>query len=88
MLYDRRSQDLEGGGGNFFSKLVNLHVASAMRIARGGGGSGGCLRRNFVLNGAFWCIFESDFVIKFFKKYNFLYKNIYFRYTLAMGYFS
>ena len=36
------------------------------------GGSVAC--REFFLNGAFWCIFGSDFVLKNLKNYHFLYK--------------
>ena len=81
-----------GGGKNFFqiwefATCFHAHCI-AFRIA-----SGSILPRKIFLNGAICCVLGC-ILIRFcllfiFKIYYFLYlKNKYFRYTLAIGYFS
>ena len=71
-----RPQDLAGGGGvqEIFFRFGNLHVAKPCALIEGHAPP-----RNFfkmVQFGAFWCIFESDFVLNFFLNYHLLYKKL------------
>ena len=55
-------------------------------LLEGEGGSRACSPERICKTmqfGAFRCIFGSDFVFKNIRNYHFLYKNKYFRYTLA-----
>ena len=53
-----RSQDLGGGPRNIFIRFGNLHVASAMRFARGVWGHAPTISFFLIVQfGAFWCIF-------------------------------
>ena len=77
-----------GGAIIFFSDMEYAAHGEAMRIARG---FRGMLPQKIFYNDAIWCVLEcflSDFVFFFSKITIFYIKNNYFRYTLAMGYFS
>ena len=77
-----RSQDLGGGGGAriYFFRFGNLHVAKPCALLRGFGGMLNLVR--------FDVYFDPILSLKFFEKYHFYIKNKYFRYTLAIGYYS
>ena len=92
-----RSQDLGGGGARIFfldleicmSRSDMLRLAKLYALL---GGFGDMPPKKAFLNGAIWCVLVCiliRFSLQNFKKIIIFYiKNKYFRYTLAMGYYS
>ena len=70
----------EGGGQEFFSRF-----GEAMRFARGVRGHA---PRNILKMVQFGVYFDPILSLNFFEKYHFYIKNKYFRYTLAIVYYS